>query len=388
GTLAGRYLRLFWQPVAVSRQLEPGRARPVRIMSEDFTLYRGEAKTERVIPTEGRNPYPNVVVTASSAPRRNDTVGGEASPHLLAFRCAHRGTQLSTGWVEGDDLRCFYHGWKYGPDGRCIEQPAEPEPFCDRIKIRAYPTEEYLGLVFAYLGLGEPPPLPRYPVFEAYDGVRLTSGGGIWPCNFFNRLDNDPIHAAFVHRQHHGTPPLVEAWETDSGLAYRATHAGGHSGVAYHYMPNSIHYSAYPVPGTTERWQGLSWRVPVDDEHTISFNIRIIPAHGEVAERYESGDWGKGFSPTSPAELAQAVLRGEMPVEELETIPNALEAQDYVSLIGLGAIPDHTQEHLGREDATVVFYRNLWKREMRKLAEGQPLKAWRDYGVAAATGGE
>src|SRR5262245_61336471 len=95
GTLAGRYMRMFWHPVALARRVAAGRAIPIRIMSEDFTLYRGESGT----------------------------------PHVVAFRCAHRGTQLSTGWVEGDDLRCFYHGWKYGPDGQCVEQPAEPEPF-------------------------------------------------------------------------------------------------------------------------------------------------------------------------------------------------------------------------------------------------------------------
>src|SRR5437867_3500774 len=44
GTLAGRYLRLFWQPVSLSRDLSAGRARPLRIMSEDFTLYRGEGE--------------------------------------------------------------------------------------------------------------------------------------------------------------------------------------------------------------------------------------------------------------------------------------------------------------------------------------------------------
>ena len=99
GTLAGRYLRLFWQPVFIGTDLPAGRAKPIRIMSEDFTLYRGES--------------------------------GQA--HCVAFRCAHRGTQLSTGWVEGDEIRCFYHGWKYDGTGQCTEQPAEPEPFCRRI---------------------------------------------------------------------------------------------------------------------------------------------------------------------------------------------------------------------------------------------------------------
>jgi len=41
GTLAGQYLRRFWQPVFVSAQLKSGYAMPIRIMGEDFTLYRG-----------------------------------------------------------------------------------------------------------------------------------------------------------------------------------------------------------------------------------------------------------------------------------------------------------------------------------------------------------
>src|SRR5213593_74807 len=73
-TLAGQYMRRFWHPILRSDDLPPGRAKPILIMGEDLTLYRGE----------------------------------DGTPHCLAFRCAHRGTQLSTGWVEGSDLRCFY----------------------------------------------------------------------------------------------------------------------------------------------------------------------------------------------------------------------------------------------------------------------------------------
>src|SRR6187455_2942442 len=79
GTLAGRFLRSFWQPVFLAADLPAGRAVPLHVLGEELTLYRGQ--------------------------------GG--APHVVAFRCAHRGTQLSTGWVEGDCVRCFYHGWKY-----------------------------------------------------------------------------------------------------------------------------------------------------------------------------------------------------------------------------------------------------------------------------------
>src|SRR5215212_9573565 len=115
GTLAGGYLRGFWQPVARAEDLPAGGAKPLRVLGEDYTLYRGES----------------------------------GSPHLVASRCAHRGTQLSTGWVEGDCLRCFYHGWKYDASGQCVEQPAEDPSFPPRVRIASYPTEEYLGLIFA-----------------------------------------------------------------------------------------------------------------------------------------------------------------------------------------------------------------------------------------------
>ena len=36
--LAGKYLRMFWQPVFCSHELATGRAQPIRILGEDLTL--------------------------------------------------------------------------------------------------------------------------------------------------------------------------------------------------------------------------------------------------------------------------------------------------------------------------------------------------------------
>src|SRR5262249_11712828 len=183
GTLAGRYLRRFWQPVYVSADLPSGRAKPITIMNEQFTLYRSESGTAQVVD----------------------------------FRCPHRGTQLSTGWVRGDNIRCLYHGWTYAPDGRCVEQPAEPEPFCEKIRIRSYPTREYLGLIVAYLGEGEPPEFPRYPEFEE-DGILRTADLGVHDCNWFNRIDQagDVVHVFFAHPQLNlNSAPGVRTDETE-----------------------------------------------------------------------------------------------------------------------------------------------------------------------------
>ena len=69
------------------------------------------------------------------------------------------------------------------------------------MKIRSYPVQDYLGLVFAYLGEGEPPPLPHFPDFDASEGVVSPGLPEDWPCNYFSRMDNDPAHPPYTHRE-------------------------------------------------------------------------------------------------------------------------------------------------------------------------------------------
>src|SRR4051812_11629877 len=123
GTPMGRLLRSFWQPVAITDDLKPGQPVPLRVLSEDLTLYRGES--------------------------------GKA--YLVGGRCAHRCVVLHTGWVEGEQIRCMYHGWKYDGTGQCTEMPAEKKSRPDLVKIEGYPTHEYAGLIFAYMGEGAAP---------------------------------------------------------------------------------------------------------------------------------------------------------------------------------------------------------------------------------------
>jgi 5,5'-dehydrodivanillate O-demethylase len=346
-------MRSFWQPVSRSRDLAAGRALPLTVMSEQFTLYRGES----------------------------------GAPHLVAFRCAHRGTQLSTGWVEGEEIRCFYHGWKYGPDGQCTEQPAEPEPFCQRIRLRSYPVEEYLGLVFAYLGEGSPPPLPRYREFEE-PGIVENGPPNVWPCNFFNRLENspDPVHLAFVHRWSPFTEsglvgiPEVAGEETDYGIETRARRPNDRVRVTHFHMPNINLISNSGDPSEEQTGHGisinLSWRVPVDDESCMSFNANYVPVTGEAADEYRARRAQRRPNVTPAPVIAEAILRGELRVEDTTDVANVVNVQDYVAQIGQGAIAPRAQDHLGRSDVLVILLRRIWERELRNLAEGRPLKVW------------
>src|SRR5205809_3425984 len=138
GTPCGGLMRRYWQPVCLSADLQELPKR-VRILGEDLIAFRD----------------------------------GQGRAGLLFFRCSHRGTSLEYGRVEERGIRCCYHGWLYDADGQCLEQPVEPEgsSFADKIHLRAYPTQEAGGFVFAYLGPAPEPLLPNYDVFERRDGT-------------------------------------------------------------------------------------------------------------------------------------------------------------------------------------------------------------------------
>ncbi|HEY7065033.1 MAG TPA: Rieske 2Fe-2S domain-containing protein [Chloroflexota bacterium] len=346
GTLAGDYLRHFWQPVYRAAELPPGHAKPVRIMNEDFTLYRGE----------------------------------DGQPHVVAARCAHRGTQLSTGWVEGDCIRCFYHGWKYDGSGQCVEMPAEEASFPPKVRIKGYPCQEYIGLIFAYLGDREPPPLPRHGVFEG-DGV-LETEVYYRPCNYFQNIENGPdeVHLAFVHHDTHGLPvvPRVEVEETEYGLVQYGYRPGQPVRVTHIEMPNILRIKIPPpAEAPDSAWRDyVSWRVPVDDTMHVTFVTRLVHVTGEAAAEYRRRCEESPLDVPSVDEMTERVLRGELRVHDLVDYPYLLSVQDTVAQVGQGVMADREHERLGRSDVGVILVRKLWERELRALAEGRPLQSW------------
>jgi 5,5'-dehydrodivanillate O-demethylase len=342
GTLAGTYMRRFWQPVYRAEDLKPGWAKPIRIMSEDFTLYRGE--------------------------------GGR--PHVVGFRCPHRLTQLSVGWVEEDCIRCRFHGWKFDSSGQCVEQPAEKESFAEKVRIRSCPTEEYLGLVFAYFGEGNPPPLPRYPDFEK-EGLWVETY--VRPCNFVNNLENDPIHIPFTHRESElymsraVEIPDITVEESEWGVLLQSRFPSGKLYITHHGLPNILCFR--------ERDRDhLAWRVPIDDESHKSFQLDVTHIlEGEEGEAYKRRHKARtGKLGRSPTDIGEGVLRGEVRIQDIEgdERANIIWIQDYATQVGQGPVELRKQEWLGRSDRALILIRKLWERELQALKSGGPLKQW------------
>ena len=167
---AGRLMRAYWQPAALVSEMPAERpVKAVRLLGEDLVLFKR----------------------------------GERDWGLVSRYCAHRGVDLSYGRLEDGGLRCLYHGWLYGKDGRCLEQPAEPphSRFFEKVRIASYPCEERNGIVFAYMGGGDPPPFPAYDCFEAPEEYTFAFKG-LWECNWLQGVEGgiDPSHVSFLHR--------------------------------------------------------------------------------------------------------------------------------------------------------------------------------------------
>lgn len=357
GTLAGSYMRRFWHPIYRGEELRPGEAKPIEIMSERFTLYRGETGT----------------------------------PHVVGFRCPHRGTQLSAGWIEDDCIRCMYHGWLFNHAGQCTEQPAEDKSFASKIRIQSCPTREYLGLIFAYFGAGEAPPFPCYPHMED-GGVLEVLSTEVWPCNFFQRIDNngDTYHAPFVHRGAYSVSaahnrsglPEISKEESPWGTTSYARFAQGWRNVFQFFMPNAYAFrnpSPEPECGAEDRMQ---WDVPLDDEHSLEFRLRRLPLTGDAANRYRvRREAAATEAKISVVQLGEAVLSGKLNFQDLDKFFKdkiaLVHTQDYVAQVGQGYRAERAQEHLGRSDVGIILFRKIWERELRALAEGRPLKKWR-----------
>jgi 5,5'-dehydrodivanillate O-demethylase len=347
-TVAGRYLRRFWHPVCESSRLARGHAIPLTILGESFTLYRGES----------------------------------GAAHLTVARCPHRLTQLSLGRVEGEAIRCFFHGWKF-EGGRCVDQPAEPRPFCAKVHIENHPVIERFGLIFGYFGKLPAPPLADWPELNSENAV---SSMAILPCNYFQSAENilDDAHVGFSHgsaRELGGSargavPRAVGAIETDFGLTVSFQHEN-HVSKNHFVMPNAC-YMSYELrfAGASGRelrapMRTLFWYVPVDD-HSHQ-HVMVTDGPELIMERIRA----EREQPIDVSATIAAVLAGRSRVHLDGTrLPDLLRIQDGVAIAGQGVIADRQNERLGASDAGVILLRKIWMRELRALAGGKRLRSF------------
>ena len=131
----------------------------------------------------------------------------------LSGRCAHRGAQLSKGWLEGDALVCGYHGFTFDGSGRCVRIPGMAR-VPEQIHVQRYPIVETWNWLFVWMGdprLAEDAKLPDYhwmtePGWAGRDELLHVKA------NYTLVRDNllDLSHAKFVHKNTLATDEVTE----------------------------------------------------------------------------------------------------------------------------------------------------------------------------------
>ena len=386
-TPMGNYLRCHWHPVALSEEIAKPDCAPIRlkVMGEDLLLFR-------------------------------DSKGNTG---LIEPFCAHRGADLFFGRNEECGIRCIYHGWKYDIHGNCIDMPNVPKDaaYHGKIKIKAYPTQEFADMGWAYMGPAEiqPSEVPQLeaglvPPSHRYVTKRFVE------CNWTHSMEGalDTAHFSFLHMPapafrkddssniaadesrirwlRNDPAPRFKIIDHEVGFLIggaRNADPGDHYWRLTQYMlpTHSITPSAMP----NETYYGYSW-VPIDDHSCWMYVYAWHPDQAisnEERKKYIKGGYGQfaelgpGYVPLRNRSNSYLMSREEQKTISFTGIRGIAE-QDQMAQESQGYMIDRTKENLSPTDVGIIRFRKLLLQEAKAFAAGKnpdsPNKA-KDYCV-------
>ena len=120
----------------------------------------------------------------------------------LKDRCSHRGAPLSTGRLEGDSIRCMYHGLRFDIQGRCVEIPAQ-ERIPPNLDVASFPVVEQHKWIWVWMGDPAKADVSKVPDNHYLDDPAWRSLEGYvhYDTNYLLIADNllDLAHVSYVH---------------------------------------------------------------------------------------------------------------------------------------------------------------------------------------------
>jgi phthalate 4,5-dioxygenase len=356
GTPMGNLYRRFWLPALLPSELPNSDSDPIRfrILGEDLVAFRDT----------------------------NGKVG------FIANNCPHRGASLFFGRNEEAGIRCVYHGWKFDVSGQCIDMPNEPaeSDFKQKVRAVAYPSAEYGGFVWIYMGPPEKqPPLPNYHWCTLPDASQSQVRKWMQESNYSQGIegDLDSAHVSFLHRKFdrdngafkEGAPRLT-TMETDFGFAYGARRPLGDE---YFWRVTTFTLPMYiNIPGSRYPGGGGHFTLPMDDEHSWWFVVEPPPPPGQPPMlkpgQLTPGDADPAVDPTNAfipgtwrrlrnKDNDYMIDRQRQRTQNFTGLPGN-RVEDAAMTESMGPIYNRTQEHLGTTDVAIIF----WRRYMLRLA--------------------
>ena len=373
GTPMGATLRAYWLPLLYSHELPDPDGAPLRIrlLGESLVAFR-------------------------------DTAGQVG---LIDHHCPHRRASLFYGRNEEGGLRCVYHGWKFDVAGRCVDIPNEPNG-CNllrKVGVKAYPCREANGIVWTYMGEGDPPPLPDLGWAKVPPGQKSTLKY-MRHCNWVQAMegDFDSSHLGFLHRDFRNDPketrftkqekgdalraivtldrqPELDVRTNDLGVTYAARRETPENGEYWRVTTFQLpFYTSVPSYGGLNR---LKIWVPMDDENTMVWEANWS-ADGPLSEEQKAGLAKRvgpsGFLPdddgwygrgrfAARAQNDYLIDRERQQGVNYSGMEDGTPVQDAAMQESMGAIVDRSREHLTAADAAIIRMRQALLRASEEL---------------------
>lgn len=181
----------------------------------------------------------------------------------LADRCVHRRFPLSDSNLVGDEIVCRYHGFTYGPDGRCTAVPGQRR-IPRTARVAAYPVAEQDS--FVWIWIGEPDRanqalIPRAP-WLADPGYATVCGMEPLAARYSLLVDNllDLSHETYLHGGYIGTPevadtPVTTTVDNDRRVIYVSRRMADAACPPFYSRSTGI-------TGRIVRWQDIEYHPP------------------------------------------------------------------------------------------------------------------------------
>jgi phenylpropionate dioxygenase-like ring-hydroxylating dioxygenase large terminal subunit len=188
--------------------------------------------------------------------------GGSGQPAALEDRCCHRAAPLSLGAVEGDHLRCGYHGLTFDAKGQCVSIPGQ-DAIPSGARVRAYPVAERYNVVWIWMG--DPARADDSKIVElpwlADKAWTLTPGYMRIEANAQILIDNllDYTHVAHLHKNTISGDPREATTPTKTERLNDGVRVGR---WMIDFKPPPLFAKAGGFDGNVDRWQHATWRPP------------------------------------------------------------------------------------------------------------------------------
>lgn len=163
---------------------------------------------------------------------------------LIEAYCPHMGTHLAKNTtsyvvtdkrhVEGDNIRCPYHAWRFGPDGRCNEIPYSPAPIPKAACLKSWPVTERAGCLWIWHDAEGGDPDYALPEFADYGQPHWVN----WSVECLGEVASHPQEVLdnMTDKGHlepvHGSTDMVKFENEFDGIKVRQILLGGHKTLA------------------------------------------------------------------------------------------------------------------------------------------------------------